>query len=71
MFEIKQEVAERIKSKYKLSSIAKEVGISNSYLTLIFKNERPCSKKLAYCITKYIDENAEIEDFFDKVKGEE
>lgn len=70
MFIIKQEEAERIKRRYKLSNIAKDVGISKPYITLIFKGERPCSKKLAYCITKYISSESEIEDFFDRTSKE-
>lgn len=70
MFKIKQEVAERIKRKYKLLNIANEVGITNGYLSLIFNKKRSCPKKTAYCITKAIDENAEILDFFEYAKGE-
>jgi hypothetical protein len=28
-----------------------------------------CRKVLAFCITKYINETAEIEDYFEKVEG--
>lgn len=64
MFKIREEQAERIKRKYKLNTMAEEVGISNTLLTFIFKRQRPCSKKTAYCITKYIDEDLEISDLF-------
>lgn len=67
MFTIKEEQAERIKRRYKLSAMAKEVGISTTLITFIFKKLRPCSKKTAYAITKWIDSEAEIEDFFVRV----
>lgn len=65
MFKIKQEVAERIKRKYKIINIAEEVGISISYLSLILTGKRTCPKKTAYCITKWLDEEAEIDKFFE------
>lgn len=67
MFAIKEEQAERIKRRYKLSAMAKEVGISTTLITFIFKKLRPCSKKTAYAITKWIDSEAEIDDFFVRV----
>ena len=45
------------------------IGISRVYLTNILNGKQLCSKIVAYCITKYLDENAEIEDYFIK-KGE-
>ena len=71
LFTIKEEQAERIKRRYKLSTMAEEVGISTTLITFIFKKLRPCSKKTAYAITKYIDSEAEIDDFFVRVdKGD-
>ena len=42
------------------------IGISRVYLTNILNGKQLCSKIVAYCITKYLDENAEIEDYFTK-----
>ena len=43
---------------------SKEIGIDRSYLSLIINGRMACSKRTAYCIVKYIDEDAEIEDYF-------
>lgn len=45
------------------------IGISRQYLTNIVNGKISCTKVVAFCITKYLDKNAEIEDFFIK-KGE-
>ena len=71
MFKIKEEQGERIKRKYKLTYIAEEIGVSITLLSFILKGKRPCSKKLAYCITKFIDSEAEISEFFVRTDEEE
>ena len=51
-------------------TIASEViGLSQPTLSNILNRKVACRKVVAFCITKYINENAEIEDYFDK-KGE-
>lgn len=51
-------------------TIASEViGLSQPTLSNILNRKVACRKVVAFCITKYIDDNAEIEDYFDK-KGE-
>ena len=51
-------------------TIASEViGLSQPTLSNILNRKVACRKVVAFCIVKYIDENAEIEDYFDK-KGE-
>lgn len=51
-------------------TIASEViGIAQPTLSNILNRKVACRKVVAFSIVKYIDENAEIEDFFDK-KGE-
>lgn len=45
------------------------IGISRPALSNILNSKVACRKVVAYCITKYLDENAEIEDYFTK-KGE-
>lgn len=49
-------------------TIASEViGLARPTLSKIMNRKVACRKVVAYCITKYIDENAEIEDYFDRV----
>lgn len=40
------------------------VGVSREYLTQVLNGKQTCSKLLAYCITKYLSEDAEILDYF-------
>lgn len=40
------------------------IGVTREHLTNILNRKKTCSKILAYCITKYLSENAEIEDYF-------
>lgn len=44
------------------------IGITQPTLSNIFNRKVACRKVVAYCITKYINENANIEDFFERVK---
>lgn len=50
------------------SQLAKKVGINQATINRIFKKKQNCSKVMAYAIAKAINENNEIEDFFEKVK---
>ena len=51
-------------------TIASEViGLAQPTLSNILNGKVACRKVVAFSITKYIDENANIEDYFDK-KGE-
>ena len=51
-------------------TIASEViGLSQPTLSNILNRKVACRKVVAFSITKYINEDAEIEDYFDK-KGE-
>ena len=63
MCTIKEEVVAEIKARYKAKHMADVVGITNGYLTQIFQG-KPCSKPTAYCIVKYLNPNAELEDYF-------
>ena len=51
-------------------TIASEViGLAQPTLSNILNRKVTCRKVVAFCIVKYIDENAEIEDYFE-LKGE-
>lgn len=43
------------------------IGVTPQYLSAICGRKRSIRKLLAYCITKYIDNNAEIEDYFERI----
>ena len=60
-----------IKSKIKINKTkaSEVIGITRPYLTNILNGKVGCTKPVAYCITKYINSNAEINDYF-TMKGE-
>ena len=44
------------------------IGITQPTLSNIFNRKVLCRKVVAFCITKYLDENAKIEDYFIREK---
>lgn len=48
---------------------SKVIGITQPTLSNILNGKVACRKVVAFCITKYLDDNAKIEDYFVK-KGE-
>lgn len=54
---------------FKQTAIAKEAGLNIATVNRIFNGKQGCSKTTAYCISKIINANAEIKDYFKK-KGE-
>lgn len=59
---------EGVKPKIKQVEACKVIGITQPTLSIIMNRKVACRKVVAYCITKYIDQNAEIEDYFDRVR---
>ena len=59
---------EGLEVKIKQVEACKVIGITQANLSLILNRKMPCRKVVAFCITKYIDKEAEIEDFFERVK---
>lgn len=67
MYLMKENEAKKIKKRFKGVFLAKEVGISPSYISLILDGKKTCPKRTAFCLTKVIDNEAEIEDFFERI----
>ena len=63
MYKFRQDLNFKIKHQ---EIAAKEIGITQPTLSNIINGKVACRKVVAYCITKYIDINAEIEDYFIK-----
>lgn len=63
MYEFKKNLDIKI-NKTKAS---KEIGISRPHLSNVLNSKIKCTKVLAYCITKYINKDAEITDYFNRV----
>lgn len=51
------------------TQMAKVIGLNPDTLRRVINGKQECSKLVAYCITKFLDDEAEIEDYFVK-KGE-
>ena len=51
------------------TQMAKVIGLNPDTLRRVINGKQECSKRVAYCITKFLDDEAEIEDYFVK-KGE-
>lgn len=66
MYHFKENKKEEIIKKYKLTNMAKEIGISLTYLSNILNGKNNCKKVVAYCITKMVDNTKEVEYFFTK-----
>lgn len=67
MYKFIEDKAELIKKKYKINYLAYTTGVSDTYISLILKGKRNCSKSIAYCLTKAIDKEAEVEEYFERV----
>lgn len=50
-----------------IGKAAKDIGINISTLSRILHQKQKCSKILAYCIVKYYNKNAEINEYFIRV----
>ena len=54
---------------YNKEQMAKVIGLSPDTVRRVINGKQECSKLVAYCITKFLNYEAEIEDYFVK-KGE-
>ena len=54
---------------YNKEQMAKVIGLNPDTLRRVINGKQECSKLVAYCITKFLDDEAKIEDYFIK-KGE-
>ncbi len=52
----------------KIKNIAEQVGITKCFLSSVLGRKRPCSKLVAYCITKSLNKELEIDDCFDRIR---
>lgn len=53
---------------YNKSKMAEYIGITPSTLIRIVNGKQDCSKLVAYCITKTLNQDAKIEDYFERVR---
>lgn len=50
--------------EYNKAKMAEIVGLNADTLRRIINGKQECSKLVAYCITKFLNEDAEIEEYF-------
>ena len=48
------------------TQMAKVIGLNPDTLRRVINGKQECSKLVAYCITKCLDDESEIEDYFVK-----
>lgn len=53
---------------YNKVQMAKVVGLNPDTLRKIINGKKACSKLTAYCITKFLNSEAEIIDYFNRIK---
>lgn len=64
MYKFKQDLNIDFRDRKKASE---QIGVHVNTVGLIIRGKLACSKMTAYCITKLLYSEAEIEDFFERV----
>lgn len=59
---------ENVEIKMNQTIASEVIGLAQPTLSNILNRKVACRKVVAFCIAKYLDDNAEIEDYFEKVK---
>lgn len=49
-----------------ITYIAKKIGITKHYVTNILNGKKHCSKLVAYVMVKVVNQEAEINDYFER-----
>jgi hypothetical protein len=66
MYRFREDVSNKLRDgQVKAGEI---IGLSQPTLSNILRRKVLCRKVVAFCITKYIDPEAEIEDYFERVR---
>ncbi len=55
-----------IQVKFKQKDLCETIGLTAPTMSNIINGKVACRKVVAYCITKYFNQEAEIEDYFYK-----
>lgn len=53
---------------YNKTQVAKIIGLNADTLRRVINGKQECSKLVAYCITKFLNSEAEINDYFEYIK---
>ena len=52
---------------YNKEQMANVIGLSPDTVRRVINGKQVCTKLVAYCITKFLNSEAEIEDYFERV----
>ena len=58
-----------IAKTYNKTKLAEVIGLAPDTLRRVINGKQDCSKLVAYCITKTLNQDAKIEDYFYKRSG--
>ena len=67
MYKFKIEKKNELTNKYKLSDVADMIGLNLSTISRIINGKQACKKVVALCITKLLDQNKEINEYFIRI----
>lgn len=67
MYKFKETQKAKILNGRTIVYVAKKIGVTSPFLTSVLNGKRTCSKPVAYCIVKCLCQEAEIEDYFERV----
>lgn len=65
MYKFKKNKYDEVIAKFKIKGLAETIGITSTYLSMVLNNKINCKKTVAYCITKALNSEAEIDQFFE------
>lgn len=71
MYQFKTQLKETALKGRTITSLATIIGITPGFMISILNATRTCSKPIAYCITKCLDKNKEIDYYFERDGGNE
>ena len=66
-FIMKKSIANEFHRRYQIGVFAKKIGITRQTLSAILSGSSHCNYPLAFTITKTIDMNADIKNFFEEI----
>lgn len=56
----------RLLNLFKNKAIAETIGVAQITIGYIKNKRKPCNRQTAYCISKFIDKDSDVEDYFEK-----
>lgn len=68
MYLFKKEKRAELKQKTTITKLAEEIGITRVSLSKIICNMTTTSKMVAYCLTKLLDSEKEIDYYFERIE---